>query len=73
MTILLKVKLRRKLSLGPSNAEVGDEALADVLIGIGVFQRAIVEILGCADECGERAIVESVRPGVIGIEGENVC
>ena len=33
---------------------------------------AIVEILRCADESGERAVVEGVREGVVGVEVENL-
>src|SRR3984885_13672629 len=53
------------------NAEVGDETLTNVLVGIGVFQRAIVEILGRAEERREGAVVECMRPSVISVKGED--
>src|SRR5208337_3673664 len=58
-------------SLGRSvGHNVRDEAMPNILYGIRPFQIPFIQILGRADERGERAIVEGVGESVVRIEVE---
>src|SRR5579862_4893285 len=56
--------------VGGRGREVRDETVANVLIGVGALERAIVKILRRADESSESAVVESMRERVVGIQAE---
>ena len=65
-----QLEMTNEAILGSRGSEVGDETVANVLVGVGALKRAVVKILRRADESGEGAIVESVREGVVGVQAE---
>src|SRR5262249_40648519 len=52
--------------------EVGDEAVPDVLVGVGALRRAVILVLRSGDKSGKRAVVQSSGESVIGIEAKVV-
>ena len=50
--------------------EIGDEAIANVLVRQGSFEISLLERLRSADERDEGAVIQRLREGVIGVERE---
>src|ERR1700745_3483745 len=63
-------KLAEETVLWRSGSKIGDEAVANVLVRVGAFERTPIEILRRADESGECSVINRVRESVVGIETE---
>ena|ERR1700719_668265 len=63
-------KLAEETVLWRSGSKVCDEAVPNVLVRVGAFERPLVEILRRADESSKRSVIDRVRESVVGIETE---
>src|ERR1700726_4491509 len=63
-------KMAEEGILGSSRSKVCYKTMANILVRVRAFKRAVVKILGCADECGECSVVEGVGEGVVRVQAE---
>src|SRR5262249_57027782 len=68
-----QLEVFQKPLLRPGRAEVGDEAMANVLIRIGAFAYVVELILREIDEGREVPVVNDVRPRVVGVQRESLA